>query len=313
MVAYHILALLVFLIVVAALLIRYVDRTVDREFRNLARATSDAEYRQDELLRADRLLEDRLPLPDDVGPVPGPAKGWSRALPFVLSAIGVILLWGGLFAREERGTWLYAGVALLLLSAGILLATLERRKWERLARLLRFRADLRRMDGKRAAAAADLRELLRLTPWDDAAWAELADDLAAEGDLDAALEAVRQAIRLDQRYDEYRMLEASLCLRLFRLDQAREALADWAGLDGIGPDDPRVIIYRAALELAGGNRERATSSLGKLQLEEEHSFEFLDNDQALEGLRDLLPCCRSGHQGGNCEARMRSGEGKADL
>ncbi len=306
MAAYHILALLIFLVVVAALLIRYVDLTVDREFRNLARAASDEEFRREELAKVDRRLEDRIPLPEGAARVPGPPSPMGRAIPPILLAVGVILLWGGLFAREERGIWLYAGLASVLLAAGVMIATLERRKWERLARLLRLRADLRRMDGNRPGAAADLRELVKLTPWDDAAWAELSDDLAAAGDIDSSLEAVRQAARLDPRYDEYRMLETSLAIRLGRLDQAREALANWAELDAAGADDPRRAIYRAALELAEGNCEEAALALREVPLDrDDGSLDFLDGDQALAGVRDLLPCCRCGHKGGNCEERMK--------
>jgi tetratricopeptide (TPR) repeat protein len=204
--------------------------------------------------------------------------------------VGIILLWGGAFAREEKSLWLYSGAFATMLPIVIMLVTLRRRRWERTARLLRFRADLRRLDADYAGSADDLRDLVRLTPWDDAAWAELSDDLASDGKLDAALDAMGQAARLDPRYDEYHMLEASLAIRLGRLDAARTALECWTELDGVEPDDPRLVIYRAALDLAEGRRDRAESSLRTILLDEDgQSFEFLDTDKALEGVKELLP------------------------
>lgn len=290
MAIYQTLALLLFLIVAAALLIRYVNVTVDKEFRNLAQAASDPEYRGEELKRMDNMLAGCLPVPSDIQPVAGPASTLRMALPPILLAVGVILLWGGVFAREEKTLWFYSGLAATLLSALFMLLAVGRRKWERLARRLRFRADLRRLNGDLPGSTADLRELLKLTPRDDAAWAELSDDLAAGGDLEQALDAICQAVRLDPRYSEYRMIEASLAIRTHRLDQARDAIKAWTAMDGVDSGDPRLVIYQAALELAKGDRERAEASLKTVLLDSDgQSFEFLDNDQALADVRNLLP------------------------
>lgn len=287
---YHTMALLAFLVFLAALLIRYVHNTVDREFRNLAQAMSDKEFRGGELARTDSLLVGQVPVPEGIPPLGKPGGGGRAFFPPVLLVIGIILLWGGLFAKEERSLWGYSGLGATLLAAAMMLATLRRRKWERTARLLRLRGDLRRMDGNHEGSAADLRELVRLTPWDDAAWAELSDDLASQGDLDGALDAIRQASHLDPRYDEYRMLEASLSIRLGRTDDAREAVKQWMEMDGVASEDPRLAIYSAAIELAEGRREEAAESLRNVLLDEDgRGFEFLDTDSALEGVKDLLP------------------------
>lgn len=288
---YYSLMLLVFLAVLAVLLIRYVNMTVDREFRNLARASTDDEFRGGELTRVDALLSGQLPLPADVKPLPGPLSAGRSAFPPLLMGVGIILLWGGGAVREERNLWFGGGAAAMILAAIVMLFTLRRRKWERTARLLRFRADLKRMADDRSGAAEDLRQLLRLTPWDDAAWAELAEDLAAHSKLEEALDAAGQAARLDPRYDEYRMLEASLAIRLGRLDQARTAMQLWKEASGIDGDDPRPILYQAAIELAAGDREKAAASLKSILLDSPDgpSFEFLDTDQALAGIKDLLP------------------------
>lgn len=283
----YILSLLVFLVLMAGLLIHYVHATVDSEFRKLARAASDKEYRGEELRKIDALLARSLPLPTDIPPVPKPEEG-KRIFAPILLAVGIILLWGGVFAREERGVWFYGGIGSCLLATVIMLATLRRRKRERLARLLRFRADLRRLDGARGRTAEDLRELLKLTPWDDAAWAELSDDLAAEGDLNSALEAVRHAARLDPRYDEYQIIQVSLALRLGKPDLAKSAISAWKNLDNAGADDPRLVIYRAAIELAEGRREEAAKSLQSILLDADGAPEYLDTDQALEGIKGLL-------------------------
>lgn len=288
--AYYTIFLLAFLVALAVLLVRYVNNSVDKEFRSLARAASDEEFRAGEIARLDALLKGRLPLPADVQPLPGPASGGRGALPPILMALGVILLWGAGAVQKGRMPWIYGGGAALLLATLIMLLTLKRRTWARTARQLLFRADLKRLAGDRAAAAADLRELLRLTPWDDSAWAELSDDLAAMGDLPGAMGAMEKASGVDPRYDEYRMLEASLAIRLGRLDRAREAIEAWAALDGVAEDDPRLAIYRAALQLAEGNRDSAASSLKKALLDEDAAgLKFLDTDQALAGVRDLLP------------------------
>ncbi len=287
--AYYTMGLLAFLVLAAVLLVRYVHSTVDKEFVSLARAVADGEYREDELRRVDALLAGSLPLPDDVKPLAGPISAGRGALAPMLLAVGVILLWGGGAATEEKGLWFYGGLVCALAAAGIMLVSLRKRKWERVARLLRFRADLKRLDGRRQGAADDLVQLIKLTPWDDAAWAELSDDLAAEGDVESALEAMRQAERLDPRYDEYRMLVASLAIRLGKLDMARDAIKAWVELDGVQPDDPRPVMYRAALELAEGKREAAAQSLRAVLADPDAPLEYLDTDQALRGVKDLLP------------------------
>ena len=287
---YYTILLLAFLILLAILLIRYVNNTVDREFRSLAQAANDTEYRAEELRRVDALLLGLLPLPPDAEPLPGPKAGLRGALPPVLLALGMILLWGAGSVPRDRALWFYGGLAALVLAAIIMLATLQRRKRARVARLLLFRADLRRLDNRRAEAADDLRQLLRLTPWDDSAWAELSDDLAAQGKLSEAFEAIETAAGIDPKYDEYRMLEASLAIRMKRLDRARAAIDSWREIDGVGSDDPRLIIYDAAIDLARGERDRAEAALKRIAMDGHDSrLYFLDADQALEDVRKLLP------------------------
>lgn len=282
--------LVAFLVVLAILLIRYVNATVDKEFRNLAKAAADDGFRTDELARVDGLLVGAVPLPADVKPLSGPVSGGMGALPPVLLAVGVILLWGMGSAHEERRLWFIGAMVCFVLSALVMLCTLRRRKMERVARLLRFRADLKRMAGDRKGAAADLVELVKLTPWDDASWAELSDDRDAQGDLAGALDAIGQAARLDPMYDEYRMIEASIAIRLGRLDQARTSIEIWKEMDRVRPDDPRLIVYQAALLLAEGHRDEAVATLKNALLDADlQALEFLDTDQALADIRDLLP------------------------
>ncbi len=288
--AYYTLTLLAFVILLAILLIRYVNNTVDREFRNLARAVNDPDFRRGEIERMNAALAGELPLAPEVAPLPKPASGFRGALPPVLLALGVILLWGGGAVPRDKQIWYYGGMLAIVLAAGIMFLTVRRRKFARTARHLLFRADLQRLDDNRGRAIADLRELLKLTPWDDSAWAELSDDLAAVGKLPEALAAMEEASRLDPRYDEYRMITASLAIRARQLDQAREALAKWTELDGVNSDDPRLAVYQAALRLAEGHREEATAFLRKaLAAQEDEELDFLDADQALTDLRDLLP------------------------
>jgi tetratricopeptide (TPR) repeat protein len=286
---YYTIGLLAFVILLAILLIRYVNNTVDSEFRSLARSVSDPGYRRERLADVDSRLQHLLPLPPDAAPLPKPGAAGGLAPPMLL-ALGVILLWGAGAAHGDRHLWLYGGMVALLAAILVMLSTLRRRRRARVARLLLFRADLRRMDGDRSGAAADLGQLIRLTPWDDSAWAEYSDDLAANGQLEEALMAMDRAAGLDPAYDEYRQLQVSLAIRLGRLDRARQAIGDWTGLDGVKPDDPRLAIYRAALQLAGGEREDAAETLrGALVDRNASAWEYLDNDSALSGVKDLLP------------------------
>ncbi len=288
--AYYTLALLAFVILLAILLIRYVNNTVDREFRNLARAVNDPDFRHEEIRRMSSALAGELPLPPDIRPLPKPASGMHGALAPILLALGVILLWGGGAVPRDKQIWYYGGMLAILVAAGIMLLTVRRRKAARTARQLLFRADLQRLDGNRAGAVADLKELLRLTPWDDSAWAELSDDLAAVGRLPEALAAVEEASRIDPKYDEYRMITASLAIRARQLDKAREALAKWTELDGVASDDPRLAVYQAALRLAEGRKDEAAVFLRKaLAVRDDADMTFLDTDQALMDLRNLLP------------------------
>lgn len=287
---YYTILLLAFLILLAILLIRYVNNTVDHEFRSLSQASNDPEFRSAEIRRLNGLLLGALPLPAEAPTLPAPRGGARGALPPVLLALGVILLWGAGSAPKDREWWFYGGLASVLLAGLIVLATLRRRKWARTARLLLFRANLKRMDNDRIGAAEDLRELLRLTPWDDSAWAELSDDMAAQRKLPEALAAMGEAAKLDPRYDEYRMVQASLAIRMGELGTAEEIVAAWKDMDGVDDDDPRLKIYQAAMQLARGERERAAATLKPLLLDhDDHGMEFLDSDQALAGIRDLLP------------------------
>lgn len=288
--AYYTIGLVGFLVVLAVLLVRYVNATVDKQFRSLARASTDEDFRREEIARLNRLLSGLTPLPSDVAPLAGRGSGVRTALPPVLLTVGVILLWGGGAAAERREVWLLSGFAAMGLAALIMLLTLRRRKWARTARLLLFRADLKRMDGDRSSAAEDLRELLRLTPWDDSAWSELSDDLAATGDLDGAIQAMEQASAIDPKYDEYHMLQASLAIRRGRFERARQAMEDWLSVDGVERDDPRLAVYNAALKLGEGKRDEAEAALRAiLQDHNSDDWDFLDSDQALNGVRKLLP------------------------
>lgn len=287
---YYTVLLLCFLVLLAILLIRYVNNTVDREFRGLAQAVTDPEFRHAELERVDSLLASHLPLPNDVKPLPKPGSGMRTAVAPILLALGVILLWGGGAAQREREKWFYGAVVALCVAVVIMLATLTRRRLARTARLLLFRADLKRLDGDRRGAAEDLRMLLKVTPWDDSAWAELSDDLAAEGKLAEALDSIRKSVKIDPDYDEYRMLETSLAIRLGRNDEAKNALEDWGRVAGVQPDDSRLAVYQAALRLAEGNREAAEESLKKILLDQDDAeLDFLDDDQALHDVKNLLP------------------------
>lgn len=292
---YYTIALVGFLVLLAVLLVRFVNKVVDDQFRGLARAGEDGAFRKERIAKLTASLGGALPLPESVSPLPGPKAGPAAAVPPVLAAVGVVLLWGGGggVAQEHRGLWLYGGLAALAVAAVFLLATLRRRKWARTARLLLFRADLRRMDGDRKGAAADLLQLLRLTPWDDAAWAELSDDLAVSGELPEALEAMARAGELDPAYDEYHMLQASLAIRLKDFPRARAAIDDWRKLGGVDDEDPRVAVYRAALHLAEGRLDEAKAAVrtafGGGEDFDEGDWEFLDGDQALAGVRSILP------------------------
>ncbi|MCD8140812.1 MAG: hypothetical protein LUE17_13715 [Planctomycetaceae bacterium] len=286
---YYTVLLLAFVILLAVLLIRYINNTVDGEFRSLARSVSDPDYRAEQLAAVDARLAALLPLAPDVPPLvkPGPLRG---VLAPMLLALGVVLLWGAGSAVHDRDKWLYGGVAVLALAIAIMLVTLRKRRRARTARLLLYRADLRRLDDNRAGAAEDLRELLKLTPWDDSAWAELSDDLAADGQLEDALAAIDQAAAVDPRYDEYRQLQASLAIRAGKLDRARQAIREWTELDGVADDDPRLAIYTAALQLAEGEREAAAATIRTVLLDRDAAaWEYLDSDSALSGIRALLP------------------------
>lgn len=287
---YYIILLLCFLALIAILLIRYVNNTVDREFRGLAQAVTDPDFRHAEISRVDALLANHLPLPSDTQPIPKPRTGLRGAAAPVLLALGVILLWGGGAAQRDRETWYYGGLIALALAAAVMLISLRKRQQSRTARLLLFRADLKRLDGDRKNAAEDLRQLLRLTPWDDSAWAELSDDLAADGKLQDALEAAAEAAKIDPDYDEYHMLQASLSIRLGKTEEAKAAIGEWTRVAGVAEDDPRLAVYQAALQLAEGKRDDAEKTLKRILLDhDEAGLEFLDDDQALNEVKELLP------------------------
>ncbi|MCC8180725.1 MAG: hypothetical protein LIP23_07455, partial [Planctomycetes bacterium] len=120
--------------------------------------------------------------------------------------------------------------------------------------------------------------------------AELSDDLAPPKRLYEALAASQKAVAIDPRYDDYRMLETSLALRLGRAAQAGEAFSRWEQLAGGEAGDPRLAIYKAAIQLAGGSRDEAAKTLRTAADQDpDLSRELVKLDQALDGLMELLP------------------------
>ncbi|MDR1612677.1 MAG: hypothetical protein LBT97_07820 [Planctomycetota bacterium] len=290
--AYRIVALLVFLVAAAALFVRYVYLAVDREFRNLARAENDAAYRGEEIAGIDKLLAARTPIPDGGPALARPSPGGWRLLPPAFMALGVLLLWGSAFSPPgESAVWAWGGVMLAVPSAAAMLFALRGRARERGARLLRYRADLRRLDGDMAGAAADLRQLLALTPWDDAAWAEYADDLAGAGRFGEAREAVGKALALDPGYEDYHCQSISLALRMRRPELAKEDFSAWEAPipPGDGARGARRLAYSAALAWADGNADAARrSAADAIDLDQDAFWVAVDLDPALHALRDLL-------------------------
>ena len=293
----HGLALVLGLALAGIILVHYVNLQVDRGFRNLALAVENPEFRRKELARLTGLLADfPLPPPDAVPPGK-PLSGMIRALPPIFCLLGGAALAGSLSAGRERAEWLQMGLAMFVPAAAVHLLTRRRRREENAAHWFRLRADLRRLDRDRRGAAEDLQNSLRLAPWDDSSWAELAGDLALISRPAEAAEAIRRARELDPGYEEYRLPEVSLLLRLGRLDQAEEALDNWLAADSgrdsrplsaTGDSDPRRIIFRAALELARGRREAAGKSLRRLA-DDDPALDLLSGDPALAGLEELLP------------------------
>ncbi|MDR0361636.1 MAG: hypothetical protein LBJ46_02970 [Planctomycetota bacterium] len=292
MIGYHIAALLCFMALSGALFVRYVYLSVDREFRNLARAENDAEYRREELARVDRLLAEAGPPPGGAPPpARPPGNGW-RLLPPAALALGALLLWGAAFApRGEGRLWIWGGAGLSVASAAIMLASLRSRSRERVAGLYRYRADLRRLAGDSAGAAGDLRTLLGLTPWDDAAWSEYADDLAAAGSFAEARDAAVEASNLDPEYEDYRGQAVSFALGMGRPDLAKRDFGAWeieipcereAGA-------ARRLAYAAAIELAQGDSGGALARASEAKALDADSFwAAVDLDPSLFPLRDAV-------------------------
>lgn len=295
------LALIIVVIAAAIIFTRYVHGRVDQEFRRLARAEEDREFRSEELARLDRLLAGRPLIPEETAfpadPLPGLASALAALLPPATAALAAALFFLEIQAGARR--WLgYSLVLMLLADAWLILAMRRRLGRERLARLLRQRADLRRLDVDLAGSAEDLGESLRLSPRDDSSWAELADDLAALGRLEPALAAITRASELDPHYADYLMAKTSLLLRLKRWDQAGKTLRDWrdlgsgrraGGASGAGAlGDPRLAVYQAALYLAEGKREEIRKRLDKVDWEDP----LLDQaglDPALAEVKKLFP------------------------
>jgi tetratricopeptide (TPR) repeat protein len=276
---------LVLLVILAAiLLVRYVDALIDRDFRELALTAGNPERRKGKIVQLDSFLDRFSPPAESFRPAVGPLPPLVKAMPPLFCLLGVATLIGGFSAGLDQPWRPEIGFALFLLAALVSLLTLRRRRWERGARLFRFRADLRRLDGNRRGAADDLLQSLRLAPWDDASWGELADDLAAAGESDQALAAIRQARELDPDYDDHRQAEVSLLLRLNRFAEARKALQNWREI----ADDPRIVIFQAGLELAEGKREQAARMPGGLRVDAP-AIDLAANDPALAGLKSLLP------------------------
>ena len=301
---YQNLALVIIVVAAAVIFARYIYGHVDQEFLRLARAQEDPEYRAGELARLDSLLKGWPAPPDGFKPAAGPLPDPAAMLPGFLLLTPASLLLGSLLlgGLENAPNWLwYPLVPVTIVGAWIHFAVRRRLGWQRLARRLRQRADLKRLDNDPAGAAEDLTESLRLAPWDDSSWAELADDLMALGKLEPALAAIAKASELDPHYADYRLVETSLALRLKRWGQARKSLRDWRDLiegrrSAIGGseteagafNEPRLAVYQAALDLAEGEREKIRKYLDQVDWDDP----LLDKaklDPALAEIKKLFP------------------------
>lgn len=292
MTAYYIVLLLLFLALVAVLFVRYVNLTVDKEFRNLAKASTDDEYRKLELARLDKelTLQDSL-----LGPTPGalrgPAKGAGRLLAPALLAVGIILLWGGVFAKpSEKPRWFWSGGIACVGSAAAMLASLRKRRLERYARILRARADLRRLDENHQGTSDDLERLLKLTPWDDAAWAEFGDAQKEVGKSSAALEAYKKAYMLDPGYADYYIDVIGLAIEEGLSREADLALEEWDKniQDPRPSSEARMTAYKSALLLAKGRDAESRDMFTKAaRLDKEALLSAIDFDPVLEKLRSF--------------------------
>ncbi|MDR3211521.1 MAG: hypothetical protein LBU79_06360 [Planctomycetota bacterium] len=286
---YYLVALVLFLVLFAALFVRYVSFTVDRHFRDLSRAQLDPEYRQAELTRLERLLAPLLPLPEGVGTLPPPARSWFPSPLVILTALSIVLLWGSFTTppRESR-LWLYGGIGCLVLLVLLLVLSLKRRRLERLATLLRQQADLRHFAGDHLGEVADLTTLLSLTPWDDAAWGELAVAKAESGDWRPAWLAWREAEQLDAGYADYHQAAVELALVNQGWEEATISLEAWEAGGGEKIDWVRVQAYRAVIALGRGDAVEARSHLEEARRENPQVLrEYLKTESVLSPLAGL--------------------------
>lgn len=172
--------------------------------------------------------------------------------------------------------------------------------------VLRERADALRLDGNPAAAAADLQHLATLEPMDDTVWHELAECLLELGDARKALEAAKNAVKLDENYVEYYTTMARAAILAADLSEADAALRGWARLENaylarenardlpkmlgktpISPAerDPLLPLLQAAAALAAGEGGVAADRLAEArELGPAATEELLASDPALSNL-----------------------------
>lgn len=276
--------LIIFLLLLA-LVMRLIHMSVSAELKDLERAVEDSTYRESELRRLDALLESHSDFINNSPPIPPPPRGRTRFLLSFAVSLGVMLPWIGIISSSDPHPLLMplAAAGMMILVIGVWRGRM-RSRGETVLALIRRRAELKRMNNDWTGAAADARRQMRLAPWDDSGWAELAEDCLATGSPTEALAAAQKAVLLDPGYDDYRYLVASSSLQSGNLAECADILDTWPE----GEKDLRFSLFRAALALARHDREKAQTELRKaLDQDRSGALAAIGADAALSELAPM--------------------------
>lgn len=257
----------------------------------VARAAGDKEFlaTQLEKVRAELAAKPaRVPLREITFAQERRLRRFPRMM-FFLGMVGTASAYIGLFWNREGLHWpVIFGCVLLALSGTMYIALIPLLRRYARAQLLNRQFLLQKV-GDDAGQTETLRELMRYYPKTAGLNMEMADRLAAEGDIAAALGELAAAAENEPKNVDVAMMRVGMLLRKGEAQQAEEMLAVAEKLPRQALD-PRKELYRAALAEKRGEKEKTREFLAKArETNAGVSDIMLEKDPALMELQAYAP------------------------
>lgn len=260
--------------------------------RDAAKATEDAEFRKTELEKTEAEIA-KLPVPAPIAPISRAQEARLRMFPKLMLFTGLLAavsLYVGLFHSipTENTRWpVYAGWFFLAATLLLYLGVTKLQAYYSRVQLLNKRYLLEKA-GNSDKKFATLEEVIEYYPHLVGLRLELADQKSLAGKYGEAVEILKKAAETAPETLDVAIAEASIQLRSKNPGGCETAL-ERAERCKKAPTDPRIELYRAALEEERGNHEKAMEyARNAVNMDKEFCELISQKDSSLEVIRSML-------------------------